>query len=103
MLCVNLGDCHRPPSTLGTTDSQFLSLLSPSLQNKHPRAQTAHPAKAQMEPKLELISPVAKATGTWTGIQSSLWAHPSLLRPLLMFPPLVALALIFTPEAAGVA
>lgn len=85
VLCVNLGECHSPPSTLGTTASQFLLILSPSLQNKHPRAQTTHPAKAQMEPKLELISPVAKATGTWTGIQSSLWAHPSLLRPFSCF------------------
>lgn len=64
MLCVNLGECHSPPLTLGITAFQFLSLLSPSLQNKHPQAQTAHPAKAQMEPKLELISPVAKATGS---------------------------------------
>lgn len=87
MLCVNLG-VTAPPPTLGTTASQFLSLLSPSLQNKHPRAQTAHPTKAQMEPKLELISPVAKATGSWTGIQSSPWAHPSLLKPFSCFHPL---------------
>lgn len=87
MLCENLGECHSPPGALGTTASQLLS-LSPSLQNKHPPAQTTHPAKAQMEPKLELISPVAKATGTWTGIQSSPWARPSLPRPFSCFHPL---------------
>lgn len=49
----------------------------PFLQNKHPRAQTTHPAKAQMEPELELISSVAKVTG----IQSSLSGLPLPPRP----------------------
>ena len=79
----------------------------PFLQNKHPRAQTTHPAKAQMEPDLELINPVAWATG----IQSSLSSPPPACqapplparpRPFLSWPPpLKALAPPSPPPAAG--
>lgn len=76
---------------------------SPFLQNKHPRAQTAHPAKAQMEPELELISPVARATRT--GPRSSLFSRPaptSQAPPLpLMAPPTKAMAPPSPPAAAG--
>lgn len=101
--CVRTwGSVTAPQQPLGPQPPSF-SRFSPSLQNKHPPAQTAHPAKAQMEPKLELISPVAKATGTWTGIQSSPWARPSLPpQTPLIFPPLVALALVLSPAVTGV-
>ena len=52
----------------------------PFLQNKHPRAQTTHPAKAQMELELELINPVARATRTGQDLAFSL-SPPSTTRP----------------------
>lgn len=50
--------CPAPPASF------------PFFQNKHLQTQTNHPAKAQMEPDLELISPVTRATRT--GGRSSL-------------------------------
>lgn len=68
--CQLLGP--QPPSS---------SASFPFLQNKHPRAQTAHPAKAQMEPELELISPVARATRTWTEDPAFCLSPPPPARP----------------------
>lgn len=70
--------------------SQLLPLISPSLQNKHPGAQTTHPAKAQMELQSESISQVTKATDPRIQPYLSMVGPPTCQAPPLPFtaPPL---------------
>lgn len=74
------GGCQPLASPLGPQPPSSSASLS-FLQNKHPRAQTSHPAKAQMEPELELISPVARATRTWTEDPAFCLSPPPPARP----------------------